>query len=250
MTTDDPGLDSEAILAMLETAHAHEEPRPGEGLRDRKKRHQRQRISNVATALFLAEGFDTVSVSRIAAACEVSEKTVFNYFPTKESMFLDRTGEMAGTMAAAVRHPGQALSADVARALAGGGPSYRWGSLDEGNALRLFRRFCDVAQSSPAIRTAIDAEFGSFTAVLGSALAERIGADPDAAEVRLTAVVILGLAHVRTLATFTHVREVSSFAALGRAVRGDLERALLLAAPMLDAFDGLRLRSASSLRRD
>ena len=41
--------------------------------------------------MFLTHGFDNVTVARIAAACEVSEQTVFNYFPTKESMFFDRS---------------------------------------------------------------------------------------------------------------------------------------------------------------
>ncbi len=41
--------------------------------------------------MFLVHGFDNVTVARIAAACEVSEQTVFNYFPTKESMFFDRS---------------------------------------------------------------------------------------------------------------------------------------------------------------
>ena len=30
-----------------------------------------------------------MTVARIAEACEVSEQTVFNYFPTKEDVFLD-----------------------------------------------------------------------------------------------------------------------------------------------------------------
>src|SRR5665213_4395129 len=104
--TTNRGLDAAAILEILEAAHADEQVVPTEGLRDRKKRRLRQRISNVATASFLTEGFDNVSVARIAAACEVSEQTVFNYFPTKESMFFDRTDSSADALAEAVRHPG------------------------------------------------------------------------------------------------------------------------------------------------
>src|SRR5213080_1036628 len=60
-----------------------------EGLRERKKRLMRQRLSDTATEMFLERGFDAVRVSEIAQACGVSERTVFNYFPTKESLVLD-----------------------------------------------------------------------------------------------------------------------------------------------------------------
>src|SRR5450756_1460711 len=93
------GLDAAAILEILEAVHADEQVVPTEGLRERKKRRLRQRISNVATASFLTEGFDHVSVARIAAACDVSQQTVFNYFPTKESMFFDRSESSAAALA-------------------------------------------------------------------------------------------------------------------------------------------------------
>src|ERR1700722_8742422 len=61
-----------------------------QGLRERKKALMRQLISDTATVMFLERGFDEVRVSEIAAACDVSEKTIYNYFPTKESLLLDR----------------------------------------------------------------------------------------------------------------------------------------------------------------
>src|SRR5260370_7358464 len=60
-----------------------------EGLRERKKRLMRQQLSDTATQMFMERGFDAVRVTEIAGACGVSEKTVFNYFPTKESLILD-----------------------------------------------------------------------------------------------------------------------------------------------------------------
>src|SRR5579863_1942518 len=63
---------------------------PADGLRERKKRLMRQQLSDTATAMFLDRGFDGVRVAEVAAACGVSEKTVFNYFPVKEALVMDR----------------------------------------------------------------------------------------------------------------------------------------------------------------
>jgi AcrR family transcriptional regulator len=63
-------------------------------LRESKKRETKQRISNVATELFFARGFEEVTVEEIAAAANVSKVTVFNYFARKEELFLDREGEV------------------------------------------------------------------------------------------------------------------------------------------------------------
>lgn len=63
-------------------------------LRESKKRETRQRLSDVATELFYARGFEAVTVEDIAAAARVSKVTVFNYFARKEDLFLDREDEV------------------------------------------------------------------------------------------------------------------------------------------------------------
>jgi AcrR family transcriptional regulator len=59
--------------------------------------------------LFATRGFDHVTVAEVAEAAEVSEKTVFNYFPTKEDLFFDEVPARLAAIAAAVRErrPGQ-----------------------------------------------------------------------------------------------------------------------------------------------
>lgn len=62
--------------------------------RESKKRETRQRISDVATELFFARGFEAVTFDDIAAASNVSRMTVFNYFPRKEDLMLDRQDDL------------------------------------------------------------------------------------------------------------------------------------------------------------
>ena len=57
------------------------------GLRERKKQQTRERIFETARRLFEKKGFDAISVAEIAREADVSEVTVFNYFPTKEDLF-------------------------------------------------------------------------------------------------------------------------------------------------------------------
>lgn len=63
-------------------------------LRESKKRETRERLSDIATELFFARGFDAVTVEEIAAAAKVSKVTVFNYFARKEDLFFDREHEV------------------------------------------------------------------------------------------------------------------------------------------------------------
>ncbi len=91
---------------------------PLEGLRERKKRAAREAIAATARRLFAERGFDAVTVAEIAVAADVSEKTVFNYFATKEDLaFAGREEGIAQFVAAiAERPPGNSIL-DVFRAM-------------------------------------------------------------------------------------------------------------------------------------
>lgn len=69
---------------------------PGEGvvgLRERKRRRMYQDVSDIAVGLFLAKGFDAVSVAEVAAAAGISKPTLFRYFPAKEDLVLHRIAD-------------------------------------------------------------------------------------------------------------------------------------------------------------
>ncbi|PXX61684.1 TetR family transcriptional regulator [Nocardia tenerifensis] len=63
----------------------------------------RARILEVANRLFLERGYEAVTVAQIAREAGVSSVTVFNHFPRKEDLFLDRAADAAELLRAAVR---------------------------------------------------------------------------------------------------------------------------------------------------
>jgi len=73
------------------------------GLRERKKLRTRQLIAETAMRLFAERGFDAVPVAAVARAAEVSEATVFNYFPTKEDLVYRGMEVFEAELLAAVR---------------------------------------------------------------------------------------------------------------------------------------------------
>jgi len=91
------------------------------GLRESKKLETRREIADTAMRLFVQRGFDHVTVAEVAAAARVSEKTVFNYFPTKEDLFFDEVPARQAAIVAALRGraPGESVVAALRRLQAG-----------------------------------------------------------------------------------------------------------------------------------
>jgi AcrR family transcriptional regulator len=84
------------------------------GLRERKKQQTRQLIAETAAALFGERGYEHVSVSDVARAAEVSEQTVYNYFPAKEQLVLDRGDELRDRLIDLIRSRPPGISAAAA----------------------------------------------------------------------------------------------------------------------------------------
>jgi AcrR family transcriptional regulator len=182
---------------------AHERaPRAGEGLRERKKRLMRQLISDTATSMFLERGFEEVRVAEVAAACEVSEKTVYNYFPTKESLVLDREEPMAADIRRVLGPGGAAMSPIQAAveliATELGRLFDSWGE-DESQPqdLTMLRRFAAMLESTPPLRAAQRDMMDRLVDVAAQAMAARAGVDPDDPEPQIAADALLGLWRVQ-----------------------------------------------------
>ncbi len=88
------------------------------GLRERKKSQVRQALIGSALDLFRERGFDETSIDDIAAKANVSRRTFFRYFATKdEVIFVDRKTSF-GTFRSllSAERPGEPLSVGVMRA--------------------------------------------------------------------------------------------------------------------------------------
>jgi AcrR family transcriptional regulator len=78
----------------------------GVGLRERKKARTREALQEAAMERFSRQGFDATTVEEIAEACEVSPRTFFRYFPTKEDvLFADASARRERLLAAIAERP-------------------------------------------------------------------------------------------------------------------------------------------------
>jgi AcrR family transcriptional regulator len=87
------------------------------GLRERKKQQTRELIAETARRMFSERGFEAVPVAAIARAAEVSEQTVFNYFPRKEDLVYWRMESFEEELLATIRErePGESALAAFGR---------------------------------------------------------------------------------------------------------------------------------------
>jgi AcrR family transcriptional regulator len=143
-----------------------------EGLRERKKQQTRQLIGDAALRLFAERGFDGVTVGEIAREADVSEKTVFNYFRTKDGLVYAEEDKLNEFLISSVREraPGQSVLEAYANSLIAHYPAFASGRERERH--RLIARIT----ASPALRAREDRLFGRHRDALAALLFEETGA--------------------------------------------------------------------------
>ena len=227
---------------------------PAEGLRERKKRLMRQRLSDTATTMFMERGFDAVRVAEVAEACGVSEKTVFNYFPTKESLLLDRwdttVESLRAGLSVADRSPVDAILRVLdgeLRALTG----WLAGQDDRPQAAASMQRFGELIKATPALRAQQGDMTSRLVAVAAELLAERAGLEPDDPEPQVAAIALLGLWQIQADSLSRHLNHTLDPDELRAAVAADVQRAADLLSAGLSATRGVdeSAHSSSPARR-
>ncbi len=146
-----------------------------EGLRERKKRAAREAIATTARRLFAERGFDAVTVAEVAAAADVSEKTVFNHFPTKEDLaFAGREEGIAQFVTAIAERPPGTSVLDVFRAMTRTVLDVFVAGGDE-DLLTVAK----IIRGSRALQERLTVGWESGAAAITAAIAETSGADDD-----------------------------------------------------------------------
>lgn len=77
---------SKAVRKGAKPLSAAAKSPPSAGLRQRKQQETRERLTRVAMGLFLARGFEATTIEDIAAAADVSRRSFFHYFASKEDV--------------------------------------------------------------------------------------------------------------------------------------------------------------------
>lgn len=180
------------------------------GLRDRRKAETRLAISNVATALFIARGFEAVSVDEVAREAAVARKTVFNYFPRKEDLVFDRVEEMHALVREALatrgaQPPLEAFQALMRALVSNGHPIFHMSERPV--------QFWALVTGSAALTARARELQVAFADDLAHALSEAIGLPQTAPEARLAAAMLVSTlvaAYTEALRAFGEGRDATA----------------------------------------
>jgi AcrR family transcriptional regulator len=162
------------------------------GLRERKKERTRALIAETARRLFVERGFEAVSVAEVARQAEVSDATVFNYFPRKEDLVYDRLEAFEEGMLGAVRDraDGESIAAAFERFISK--PRGLLASPDPENVEEL-AAISRMIAASPALLAREREIFDAYTDALAAVIADETGASADSTEPWVVANALLGV---------------------------------------------------------
>jgi AcrR family transcriptional regulator len=196
-----------------------------ESLRERKKQQVRRTLSDAAAALFLERGFDGVRITDVAEAGGVSQKTVYNYFATKEALIMDRLEGTADALTVALddarQEPVDAALALLAAELDGVLASFAAG----GTALAGYRRFGELIRSTPELRAYQSEMTERLVAAVAEALRARTGRPEPQVDVAAQALVSLWRVQAASVRRHTATVQNSEPDRLRDLVTGDVHAA-------------------------
>jgi AcrR family transcriptional regulator len=144
---------------------------PSPGLRERKKQKTRDTISKVALELFAERGYEQTTIAEIAEAAEVSPRTIFAYFPSKEDILFCDLPEVQERLARALRERPEGVTAlDALR-------DFIAGSLLSPDPSQMLRK--RILASDETLVRAERARFAPFEELMVEGIADDLHAGPD-----------------------------------------------------------------------
>ncbi len=154
------------------------------GLRERKRRQTRERLTRAAMALFLERGFEATTLDDIAAAADVSRRSFFHYFESKEDVVFAWHEESTAALIAAVaaRPAGETMLTAAENAI-----SAMVRQLEPGEALAMAR----LKRDNPALQARDQVKYEKLERALAEALAKR-GPKSEKLQARLVAMIATG----------------------------------------------------------
>ena len=145
------------------------------GLRERKKAATRNALHGAALRLVAEHGLDGVSVDDIAARADVSPRTFFNYFATKDDAVLGLDpAELRRTADALAERPAGEPTVEAMRAV------QREQAAEMARETELWPLRLQVIEANPGLVGRLVTHFGEADRTLATAVAERTGTDVDA----------------------------------------------------------------------
>ena len=140
------------------------------GLRERKKQQTRETIARVALERFAERGYDETTLAEIAEVADVSPRTIFSYFDSKEEiLFCEESSIPEEVKAALEQRPAGTTTVDALRNLLSAMPPP-----DELAKLRK-----QVISSSPSLQLKMRARVAELEPVLVESFAKDLGSGPD-----------------------------------------------------------------------
>jgi AcrR family transcriptional regulator len=142
------------------------------GLRERKKQRTRETIARAAHELFVERGYQATTLPEIAEAADVSTRTIFAYFPSKEDILFSDLEQMkdALTRALAERPEGKDALETVRDFILFSRPA-------ETNELGAQLHLC--ISSDPTLRNHLRARITQLEEVIAPAIAADLGVSED-----------------------------------------------------------------------
>lgn len=216
-------------------------PETGEaaGLRELKKQATRQRLTDVATRMFLDRGFDAVRVADVAAACDVSEKTVYNYFASKEALVLDRWQSTTPALAEVLADTGVGVVDAALRVLAAeldAVVAWLESQPDQLTARASYATFGRMLHDSESLQAHQRSQVAVAVDRLAPVVAARLGQDEPRSVARVVATALVALWDVQDDSLRRHMAGEAEGDELVRLVGGDVARAAAVLGRGLDAI--------------